>query len=167
MRGQQVATRSAKNCSVRCPSSPAARAGLLLQALRDPLRQRAARSTGSTWIVDAVGRPAPQTRRRCCGHLVQPGQQHQRERAVVALRRGGQLLDGGLPSLPGLPDGDAIHDLPVGKQAQAAAGEHLAPVKVGAGHGVHGALGVACGAGGGADRVGRFWISSGSSPCSV
>jgi hypothetical protein len=64
---------------------------------------------------------------------------------VIALRAFSQLLQRGAALLARLARGDAdFHHLPVGKQAQAAArGQHLAPVKVGAGHRVHRALGVA------------------------
>ena len=92
------------------------------------------------------------------GGLVQARQEHDGQRAVIALRLLGQLLQGGAAFLARLAAGNAdFDDLLVGKQAQAACGgQHLAPVKVGTGHGVGAALAKALGAGVGAQGVQGF-----------
>ena len=76
---------------------------------------------------------------------VQPGQQHQGERAVVTLGRLRELLQDLRAVLAGFARGHAhLDQLLVGKQAErAATGQHRAPVEMGAGGGVHCALGVA------------------------
>ena len=134
---------------------------LLGQALGNPLRQLAA-FDGVDLDGDAValqrGKPGAGF-----GGFVQARQHDQGEGAVVAPGRFGNLLQRHAAVLAGLARGDAdLDDLLVGKQAQAAAsGEHGAPVKVGTGHGVAAAFGVALGAGGGADGVGGFLLQQG------
>jgi hypothetical protein len=129
---------------------------LLLQALGDPLRQGAALDRLDLQRdADAVQRrePGPDP-----GHLVQARQQHQRQRRIVALGRGGQLLQRRSAFLAGLARRNAdFDDLFVGEQTQTAAGgQHLAPIEVRAGHRVDRAFGIALGPCGDADRVGSL-----------
>ena len=126
---------------------------LTLHALRDPRRQRGA--------LDGVdlhhrarglerGKPG-----RGAHDLVGARQHHQRERAVIALRRLGQFLQRLRAILAGLAGGDAhFKNLLVGKQAhRAAGGEHFTPVEVRTRDGVHRAFGMALGTRRTADRI--------------
>jgi hypothetical protein len=129
---------------------------LLAQALRDPLRQRIALDG-----LDLDARAVVLQRREPgagARGLVQPRQHHERERAVVAGRGLGHLLQRGAAVLAGLARGDAdLDDLLVGEQRERAARrQHRAPVEVRAGHGVRAALGVALRARGRANGVGRL-----------
>ena len=90
---------------------------LLLQALGNPLRQHLAlhrvELQGDTKTVQ---RHKPRAR---AGGLVQARQDHQGECGVVALRTGGQLLQGDAAVLAGFAGRDThFDDLFVGKQAQ-------------------------------------------------
>ena len=92
--------------------------------------------------------------------FVQGGQQHHGERRIIVLRALGQLLQSNAAFLARLAAGNADFDnLLVRKQTHAAAGgQHLAPIEVGAHHGVGAALGKALGAGKGAQSVKRFGL---------
>ena len=129
---------------------------LQLQALGNPLRQHApVYRIKLDRDAKTVQRAKPGALERCA---IKPWQQYQRQRAVVALRTLGELLQRGRSLLAGLAVGDAdFNDLLVGKQAErAAAGQHLAPVKMCTGHGVDGALGIAFEPRGSAQRVGKL-----------
>jgi hypothetical protein len=142
---------------VRWPSSPGiTRWPCRPEALRDPLRQR-----GALDRIDLEAHAVVLERREPgagARGLVQARQHHQRERAVVAGRGFGQLLQRRAAVLAGLARRNAdLDDLLVGEQRERAAGrEHRAPVEVRAGHGVRAALGVALRARRGANGVGRF-----------
>ena len=131
---------------------------LLLQALRDPARQ-----LGPLDRIDphrhamGVERAEPGA---FLGRGIEPRQQHQRQRAVVAGRPGGDLLQRDRTLLARLARRDAdLDQLLVGEQAQrAAGGQHRAPVEMRAGDGEDAALAVTLGACGGADRVGRLLL---------
>ena len=103
---------------------------LQLQALGDPHRQSLALH-GFDLQGDAkiVQRAKPGA---FFGGRVQARQHKQGQGVGVALRGLRQLLDRRAAFFAGFARRDAhFHDLPVGKQAQrAAAGQHLAPVKV-------------------------------------
>ena len=127
VRRQQVAFHAVgKNCSVRWPSSPGATLALRAQALGNPLRQcTALDGIDLHRNARSVERAKPGARLR---GLVQPGQLHQRERAVVAPRAFGNLLQRHAAILAGLARGDTdFNDLPVGKQAQTAPAASTAP----------------------------------------
>ena len=116
---------------------------LHLQTLRNPLRQIAALDRIKLDAdTKAVERAKPGA---LGGHAVKARQHDQRQRRVIALRALGNLLQGHRAVLARLAAGNTDFDnLFVGKQAQrTAAGQHRAPVKMGASHGVHGALCVA------------------------
>ena len=123
------------------------------QALGNPLRQRLA--LHRLYLQGHAAVFQGQKPGGGLGGLVQPGQEHDGQGAVVALGLFGQLLQGGAAFLARLAAGDAdFDDLLVGKQAQAACcGQHLAPVKMRARHGVGAALGKPLGAGMGAQGI--------------
>jgi hypothetical protein len=90
---------------------------LARQALGDPLRQGGpidwVELHGRTKILER-GEPGAGT-----GLPIQLGQQHQGQRAVVALGLLGQLLQGHAAVLAGLARGNPhLQDLPVGEQAE-------------------------------------------------
>ena len=104
----------------------------------------ACRSTGSTWIGDAVA-----VERGEPGAVLVMASSRGSSTSVSVLSLPcalcGELLQRRAAFLARLARRDAdLDDLLVGEQAQrAAGGQHLAPVEVRAGDGVHGALGVA------------------------
>ena len=157
MGGEQVAFDAVGEEAQRALAFLARRDALALlgQPLRNPVRQR-----GALDRVHLEATPPPSRARNQAPQRVgvEPGQEHEGQRGVIARRGGGELLEGRAAFLARLAGGDAdLEELLVGEEAQrTAGGKNGAPVEVRAGDGVHRALGVAFRPRAGPDRIGRF-----------